>query len=155
MTVKFSSAADGLELERSIATGLAIDPDEDVTVQSDKDDSDINVLVKRFGLTTDTFELASNLAYYGDFTDLRDLPTTLNAVRESQEAFDALPSRLRERFANSPIHLLDFLNNPSNATEAAELGLLTPEAAQAILRPVPRVTDKELAPDPSVASAAK
>lgn len=158
MIIQFRTANDGLETEMSLLTALECDPEEDKTVQSDGVDADINVLVKRFGLTVDSVPDPSVWQNIGDFSDLTDLHTMQHRVLEAKWAFMELPSHVRERFENEPANLLDFLDDPGNAHEAAELGLLTPEAKAALLRPkpvkepvsdpAPVPTGNETAPEP-------
>lgn len=132
----FTHAADYDRLElQSMLFSVVCDPSEDLAVQSDAIDADINTLVKRFGLTVDSPENPGNLAFYGDFSGVVDFHTAQTALVDARNAFESLPSRVRERFVNDPRYLLQFLENPANAREAAEMGLLTPEAAEAILKP--------------------
>lgn len=147
--IQFRTANDGLNEMVSLATALYCDPEEDKTVQSDGVDADINVLVKRFGLTSDTAPDPSIWQNIGDFSELTDLHTMQQRVLEAKWAFGDLPSRIRERFGNEPANLLDFLDDPGNAREAAELGLLTPAAAQAILKEPVKDPLPDPAPEPS------
>lgn len=62
------------------------------------------------------------------FTDVSEVPTTYQECVEmlmtAEEQFASLPAKMRERFANDPGQLLDFLGNESNREEAIQLGLL-------------------------------
>lgn len=130
----FVSAADQAALEQlSVDTAIYCDPDEDRAVQSDKDDADINKLAVRFGLVQPPLG-AADPAFYGDFTDITDYHSALTAIRHAEQSFDSLPSDLRERFANNPHNLLSFIEDPGNALEAANLGLLSEEATRRILQ---------------------
>lgn len=135
MSQIFAHANDGKELERSVASAICIDESEDLAVQSDALDADINVLVKRFGLTTDSPMEAHMIAHFGDFTDLRDFHSTMQSIKDVEQSFETLPSAVRERFRNDPGEFIDFLSDPGNRDELARMGVLTPEAAGAILRP--------------------
>lgn len=116
---------------------LECDPAEDQTQQQFKEESDINEIVRRFGLTG---ELPEDLRVpqYGDFTEVRDFQTAMNAVRQAEESFMALPAEVRARFANDPQKLLEFMADDANRAEADKLGLLRPapektrDAVQAI-----------------------
>lgn len=153
------SAADTDTLDAlSIETGLLCDPEQDRTVQSDAEDADINKLVSRFGLTVDD-PARYDLVPFGQFDGPADYHGTLQAVLDAKAAFAELPAKLRSRFENDPAQLLAFLADPENRTEAAELGLLTPEATEAILRkpgkgdpssaPAPDPSGTTTAPEPS------
>lgn len=54
----------------------------------------------------------------------------LNTVREIDAKFYALPSRVRQRFSNSPEFMLRFMENPSNRMECVRLGLVAPSDAE-------------------------
>lgn len=113
----------------SLATGLVFDAPS-VTQQSHADDSDINVLVRRFGLTGE-MPSPRAIAEYGDFSQVTDFQTAMQALRASQEAFDALPADLRDRFRNDPARLIEFIGEDANYDEAVRLGLVPPSAPEA------------------------
>lgn len=97
--------------------------------QQFKDDCDIHVIVNRFrqGLPVNVMEQPPR---FGDFTDVKDFQAAQNLIARTTEFFEALPSDIRARFANSPAEFLSFINDPENEQEAIELGLLqkAPEA---------------------------
>ncbi|ETR80120.1 hypothetical protein [Chlamydia pneumoniae] len=51
-----------------------------------------------------------------------DYSEALNVVIEPQEQFESLPAKLRERFGNDPVVMLDFLSREENFEEAKKLG---------------------------------
>lgn len=55
-----------------------------------------------------------------------DFQAQLNAVMEAKIAFQALPSRIRSLFGNSPYELVRWINNPANLDRAIELHLISP-----------------------------
>lgn len=103
-------------------TGLKCE-DASLAQQHQKDESDINVIVKRFGLTG---ELPANprLPQYGDFTGIKDYQSALHAVQSAQEAFMEIPAEIRARFDNDPEVFLEFCANPANKEEAIKIGLI-------------------------------
>lgn len=114
----------------------AIDTGPDGPVQKQfKKDSDINELVRRFGLTGRMPAPVVDPAYYGDVDDVYDLRTALDRVRDAKERFAALPARVRSRFHNSPAELFDFLDDDSNRPEAEKLGLLKEKEAAPVVTP--------------------
>lgn len=62
---------------------------------------------------------------YGDFTKYtpEKLMEAKNFILEAERQFNELPATIRERFANSPHKLVEFLSNDSNYDEAVKLGL--------------------------------
>lgn len=101
-----------------------------MTRQEFANESNINYLVKAFGIDkVPPPPQVFDPAYYGDVTDIPDLATALNRIRDAQERFQALPASIRERFANRPELLWQFVADPANRAEASEMGLLAPIAA--------------------------
>jgi len=106
----------------SVDSGLVCE-DESLALQSAKDESDINTIVRKFGLTG---ELPNDLKMpqSGDFTDVPDFHTAMNMVRSAQEEFLRVPAEIRARFSNDPQRLMAFLEDDSNRDEARKLGFL-------------------------------
>lgn len=107
-----------------------------LTQQQFKEESDINTIVRRFGLTGQMPE-SPRVPSYGDFTEVTDYHTALNAVREADEAFLRLPAQIRAEFDNDPQKLLEALEEPRNADRLRELGLLKQAPPEAV-SPLPR-----------------
>ena len=97
--------------------------DVSLTQQHQKEDADINTIVARFGLTGE-LPFADRQPRYGDFSDVTDYHSAMNAVREATEDFMSLPADLRSRFQNDPAALIDFLASDANRDEAIKLGLV-------------------------------
>lgn len=111
------------EAEGALAAIECVEPT--LTQQQFKDDADLNVLVKRFGLDKITLpSLAMDPKYYGDVSDVPDLRTVLDIANEARNRFMDLPAELRSRFHNSPAELWEFVNDPVNAEASVKLGLL-------------------------------
>jgi len=91
--------------------------------QHHKDECDINVILERFGKTGQVPVNAIS-GTYGDFSGVHDYHTAMNALIAAESEFAALPANIRNRFANDPANLIQFLENPNNRAEAEELGLV-------------------------------
>ena len=106
--------------------------DETLTQQNFAEECDINTIVRRFGLTG---QLPDNVRppQYGDFDQVTDYHSALNAVREAGERFMALPAELRAEFRNDPQILMDFLADDKNRQRAADLGLVPQPPAPAVM----------------------
>lgn len=100
------------------------------TQQQFRDECDINVIVRRFGVTGALPVPSARLPSYGDFSQVTDFQTAMNQVLEARAAFMDLPARTRERFANDPGRLLAFLADESNRDEAVRLGLVAAPPAE-------------------------
>jgi phage internal scaffolding protein len=87
-----------------------------LTVQSQSEDADLNVMLKRFGVTGKMPEVV-RLPQYGDFSNVRDYQSAMNAIIEAEDNFLELTPEVRARFENNPQKLLDFVENPANLAE--------------------------------------
>ena len=122
-------------------TGLAC-PDPSLAQQNFKDETDINYIVRQFGLTG---ELPGQTIspQYGDFTGVLDYHSAVNAVLAAQDEFMELPAQMRARFDNDPAKLIDFLGNEQNREEAIKLGLVANPISEASETPVGEVKPAE------------
>ncbi|AXH76110.1 MAG: internal scaffolding protein [Microviridae sp.] len=107
--------------QASLDTGLSCG-DGTKTQQQFRDDADINVIVRRFGVTG-VLPTNGRMPVYDDFSEVGDYHTAVNAVRAATEAFMALPARVRQRFEHDPQRFVDFCSDPANLDEARKLGL--------------------------------
>lgn len=100
--------------------------DVSLTKQSFAEESDINTIVRRFGLSG---ELPTNVRMptYGDFTGVSDFREAMDAVVSARESFDTLPANVRARFHNDPAEFVDFCSDADNIAEARKLGLVPAE----------------------------
>lgn len=106
----------------SLETGLHC-ADPSLAVQSEKDECDINTIVRRFGLTGQLPQ-GVRAPTYGDFHGISDFHEAANAIAESYEAFEQMPADVRTRFDNDPGKFVDFCSDESNRSEAIKLGLV-------------------------------
>jgi len=98
--------------------------------QHHKDECDINVILDRFG-KTGQIPVNAISGTYGDFSGVHDYHTAMNALIAADSEFAALPANIRNRFANDPANLVQFLDNPNNQAEAEKLGLVNPISSTA------------------------
>lgn len=97
-----------------------------MTQQQFKAECDINRIMDRYlrtGVLSDPLSQRKP-GTYGDFSELGDYMENMNKVVEAQNMFEALPARIRERFANNPANMIEFVMDSSNRDEAVKLGLL-------------------------------
>lgn len=110
--------------------------------QQFKEETDINTIVERFGLTgqlpTDV-----RMPISGDFTGLSTYQDALNALNQARASFDTMPATVRARFNNDPAAFVAFCDDENNRDEARRLGLLVPEPAK------PEPLEVRIAPDPA------
>lgn len=108
--------------EASNETGLAC-PEPTLTQQQFAEESDINFIAERYGLTGELPQVL-DLPRYGDFTGIFDFQSAQNAVVQAKQQFMTLPAKLRARFDNDPGKMMAFLDDPENRAEAEFMGLL-------------------------------
>ena len=111
------------------------------TRQEFKTECDINVIMGRYMKTGIIDFVIRNEPRYGDVTGM-EFQSAMEQVAAAKSMFNELPSELRKKFENNPAKFLDFVNDDNNRKEAAELGLLKPEAASAVLSPTPPPTER-------------
>ena len=114
--------------------------DESLAQQHQRDECDINYILKQFNVTG-VLPQSPISPQYGDFSGIGDYHTALNRVIAADEEFMSLPAQLRARFENDPENLINFLNDDKNRDEAIELGLL--ERPEPTAKPV-GVADAQL-----------
>lgn len=106
-----------------------------MAIQSQKAEADINMIVKRFGVTG-LLPQTVRLPKYGDFGDqVFDYQTAMNAVRQADESFMALPPDIRAKFKNDPQAFMDFCAQKENLPELRKMGLAPPE--KVVVEPKP------------------
>lgn len=93
-----------------------------LTQQHQRDETDINIIVQRFGVTG-MLPQAAVLPTYGDFTASTDFQASMNLIIQAQEAFDALPAKTRQYFDHDPGKLLEFIDAGPDAQLVLDLGL--------------------------------
>lgn len=108
--------------EISKETGLEC-KDKTLAQQQFLEETDINTIVERFGLTGQMPEEVRT-PQYGDYTGIFDYQTAMNTVVQAKENFMALPAKMRARFHNDPQEILEFLEEEENREEAIKIGLV-------------------------------
>lgn len=93
-----------------------------LTVQAQKEEADINTIVRNFGVTG-KLPQGVKVPSYGDFEGVSDYRSALEAVAEAEASFMAMPAEVRSRFENDPQQFLEFCADSSNLEEMRKLGL--------------------------------
>ena len=112
--------------------------DDSLTVQSDKDDADINTLVRRFGITG-TMPQLERLPINEDFVPIVDYHSALNQLRAADEDFMRLPADVRARFNHDAGAFVSFCSDSANLPELRSLGLAPPAVVEEVPVVVPPV----------------
>ena len=123
------------DLEKA-SNEAAIPPDQhgiSLTIQSQTEDADINVMMRRFGVTGQ-INTSVVLPEYGDYTGVSDYQSALHQVMEAQKQFLTLPPSIRSRYENNPQLFLDAVASGEALDGLREAGLIptpTPDASKA------------------------
>lgn len=99
------------------------------TQQNQREEADINVIMRRFGqsgqLPVGGYEMPP---LEGDFGDgAVDFQSALNLVIAAERSFSAMDAEVRARFNNDPERFVKFCSDPENLPEMRKLGLAVPE----------------------------
>lgn len=97
--------------------------DDSMTSQADAEDTDINVLVKRFGLTGE-MPVLNRLPISADFVPTMDYHSALNQLQEADDIFMELPAEVRKRFDHDPGAFVNFCSDEKNREELVKMGLV-------------------------------
>lgn len=100
---------------------------ETLTQQHFKDETDINRIVKQFGVTGMVNATTAQSLPEG-FYGITDYHASLNAIKRADEAFMGLPADVRENFANDAGRFVDFATNPANNEALARMFGRSPTA---------------------------
>lgn len=115
----------------SLENGLSC-PEETMTQQHDKDEADINVLVRRFGVTGELPQVTVT-PVYADFTEVaNDYHSAMELILQADRSFMELPADVRLRFGNDPGVFVDFVSDPGNLEEMRAMGLAMPAPLPAV-----------------------
>lgn len=104
--------------------------------QQFKDECDINTIARNFGMTGRMPENV-RMPTFGDFSDVVDYQSALNAGRRAAQSFMRMPANVRERFSNDPQRFLEFCSDRNNLEEAKALGLVEAPPVSAQIAPPP------------------
>ncbi len=123
--------------------------------QSFADECDINNIMSKYQKTGAITHANKHQPSYG-FASSITFNEAMTVVAKANSMFEDLPSSLRERFENDPAKYLDFVQDPDNSKEMAELGLLvdnpTPEADPSPAEPAAPAASPAVNPPPTPAN---
>lgn len=115
-----------------------------ITVQSAKAECDINNIVNTYKKTGIITHINNSRPMYLSLPSETDYQLALNTIIEGQNAFDALPALVRDKFNNDPAIFLSALEDEKNADYFRDIGVLNPKPA-----PAPAGDGAPPAPEPA------
>lgn len=100
-------------------------PEESLTHQEFAEESDINVIIDRFGIGENPIEAQEWVTN----VDIADAPNNymdvMNQLNQARDQFMSLPAKVRSQFDNDPGRFVDFVSDPNNGDELVRMGLAT------------------------------
>lgn len=120
------------QYSKKLRVQISFPEDSPFTKQSFAEECDINTIMARYMSTGELPELDQRAPQYLDVSAGIDFQESMEFIAGAKTLFNELPSELRGRFENDPRQFLDFVGDPKNRTEMADLGLLSPEATLAV-----------------------
>lgn len=102
--------------------------DPSLAVQSQKEEADINTIVRNFGVTGNLPQGVRLPSFedYGDAVD--DYASALRVVQDAEREFMKLPAEMRSELGNSPQAFYELVTTPGNEDKLRAWGLLPPLA---------------------------
>ena len=132
---------------------IKFDQNDGRTQQHQKDECDINLIIKRHTPEQIALMATQNEGQYGDATSV-DYHAAQNIIANANTMFNDLPSEIRNQFHNDPALFLDFTSNEENYAEMRKMGIMeqpdvqdrTPFASEStvsVSEPVSKADDSE------------
>lgn len=116
-----------------------------MTIQSEKDNCDINVIMNRYATcgTPLPYRTDGVQPVYADVSELGDYMENYQRCKQAEEMFNNLPSALRKELDNNPANLLPFIQDKKNESRCIEYGLINKPVMETPQTPVvaPSVPD--------------
>lgn len=97
-----------------------------MTKQSHKQECDINLILKQYQKTGLITHITKNQPKYIDLPDQGDYQSSLQILREAENAFASLPAKVRDHFDNDAANFLAAFNDDRQIPFLREMGLLRP-----------------------------
>lgn len=94
-----------------------------LTVQSERDDADIQVILARFQVEG-TARLNESQAMFADITEFTDYADAMRNLRVAEHSFMELPSKVREIFNHDVAEWLDASHDPEKRDALIAAGYL-------------------------------
>ena len=98
------------------------------TIQSQAQQADIKFILKQYPQVKLAQMLNEADLRFGDITELTDYAEAAVMMRQAEEQFMTLPSKVREIFGHDVANWLDAAEDPDKRDRLIEAGLLPPEA---------------------------
>lgn len=122
--------------------------DPSLTDQSQKDATDINKILEKFGVTG-RIAAPVRIPQYADYRGVGDFTSARAAILLAEDAFMALPPEFRHKLHNSPQEFLEYVQDDKNRKSLEDLGYVIPAKQEQS----PPATEPPPAAPPAAAAA--
>lgn len=92
------------------------------TQQHQKDETDVNKIMRRYVKTGVIDHVNKNQPHYAD-VKYCDYHEALNQIQHAEDLFLELPAQARKGFENDPGLFLEYVQNPENVDKLYDMGL--------------------------------
>jgi len=103
-------------------------PEETRTMQEFKEESDINTIIRLFGIGENPVIPQNWITDIDISEEVEDYQTAMNILVNAKNQFMSLPAELRSRFSNDPAQFVSFVSDNTNFDEMVKLGLAIPRS---------------------------
>jgi len=117
------------------------------TKQSEEKKCNINNIIKMYTKTGELQHISKTLMEYRDMSGIPDLHTAMNIVADAQSTFMELPAHIRAKCNHDVGAFLNYFDNPDNAEELVDAGVLPESARPAAPPPAPPEPPVETPPE--------
>ena len=121
---------------------------ESMTVQSDAVEADIKTILTRHGVSGIVEHLNQSDLVFGDASDITDYADAMRQMKEAEEVFMQLPSKVREVFDHDVAKYLDSANDGLSDVQREKLIKLGYLEAPEVAPEVPPAPVEPVAPEP-------
>lgn len=118
--------------------------DPGLTRQEFAEECDINTIMERYERSGVVSHVNRAEPVFLDTTLYKGLQASMDAFKEAEMAFLALPAKVRREFDNDPQKFVDYAVDPTNVEQMREWGLAAPAAVKA--PPIEVVVTNQAAP---------
>lgn len=95
-----------------------------LTCQDYRDECTIPKVIEKYNITGRVTNVRTDEPMYGEFHDVPNYQESLQIIIDADNKFNALSSKIRDRFQNDPAKMIEFMQDPENAEECEKLGLM-------------------------------
>lgn len=115
------------KFRKRVTTQFDYENEPTLTQEQFGEETDVNNIIRKYRSMDEVPAHLKNTAtgVYGDFSEIPSYQEALHIAARAEEAFMALPSKLRLMFNNDPQQLMDYLDDPKNLEDSIQRGLRT------------------------------